>query len=167
MHHDRLWNGSPPLPLSINGAARRRSEAAHARRRTTSEHGAHHVARAAPAARAGSEDGAAVRVHRRRTDQGGHGAPLLRPGRGARPGRTQLIVSLAKQLHAMGPEEWSSVAPPLAGRQRLCIRILSLSLLAEERMRAPTPAFPPLLLLLLLLLLLAVDVSSQLSVVFL
>ncbi|PUZ63131.1 hypothetical protein GQ55_3G043200 [Panicum hallii var. hallii] len=42
----------------------------------------------------------------------------------------------------MGPEEWSSVAPPLAGRQRLCIRILSPSLLAEERMRAPTPCFP-------------------------
>ncbi|PUZ63117.1 hypothetical protein GQ55_3G042100 [Panicum hallii var. hallii] len=42
----------------------------------------------------------------------------------------------------MGPEEWSPVAPPLAGRQRLCIRILSLSLLAEERTRAPTPCFP-------------------------
>ena len=90
MHRDRV-----PDPIeAINGAARRRTEAAHARRRKASEHGAHHVARAAPAARAGSKDDAAVRVHRRRTDQGGHGAPLLRPGRGARPGRTQL-VSLA------------------------------------------------------------------------
>ena len=98
MHRDRV-----PDPIeAINGAARRRSEAAHARRRKASEHGAHHVARPAPAARAGSKDDAAVRVHRRRTDQGGHGAPLLRPGRGARPGRTQL-VSLARQLHAMGP----------------------------------------------------------------
>jgi len=91
MHRDRV-----PDPIeAINGAARRRTEAAHARRRKASEHGAHHVARAAPAARAGSEDDDdAVRVHRRRTDQGGHGAPLLRPGKGARPGRAQL-VSLA------------------------------------------------------------------------
>ena len=119
-----------PLPLAINGAARRRSEAAHARRRKTSEHGAHHVARAAPAARAGSEDdGAAVRVHRRRTDQGGHGAPLLRPGRGARPGRTQLVsVSLPHDSTPWGPRNgapwrrrWpdaNDYSKPLAARGR-------------------------------------------------
>ena len=71
-----------PLPLAINGAARRRSEAAHARRRKTSEHGAHHVARAAPAARAGSEDDAAVRVHRRRIDQGDTALRSFVPGGG-------------------------------------------------------------------------------------
>ncbi|KAG2623229.1 hypothetical protein PVAP13_3KG041199 [Panicum virgatum] len=41
-----------------------------------------------------------------------------------------------------GPEQWSPVAPPLAGRQQYSFRILRLSLLAEERMRAPTPCFP-------------------------
>ncbi|RCV36023.1 hypothetical protein SETIT_7G286400v2 [Setaria italica] len=74
------------------------------------------------------------------------------PGAGARPGLTQLVSSHDSTSPRHGFEEWSSVAPPLAGRQRLCIRILRLSLLAEERMRAPTPCcafpFPPLLLLL-------------------
>jgi hypothetical protein len=98
--------------------------------------------------RSGELDAAAVRVHRRQTDQGGHGAPLLRPGSRGKAGTystQQLVVSSHDSTSPRhGPEGWSSVAPPLAGRQRLCIRILRLSLLAEERMRAPTPccAFP-------------------------
>ncbi|PVH61483.1 hypothetical protein PAHAL_3G044900 [Panicum hallii] len=101
-HRVVIVSDDPRTQQAINGAPRRRRKAARARRRKTSEHGAHHVARAAPAARAGSEDGAAVRVHRRRTDQGGHGAPLLRPRRGARPGRTQL-VSLSHDSTPWGP----------------------------------------------------------------
>ncbi|KAG2615072.1 hypothetical protein PVAP13_3NG029990, partial [Panicum virgatum] len=140
LHASRSSLGSE----AINGAARRRSEAAHARRRKTSEHGAHHVARAAPAARAGSEDdGAAVRVHRRRTDQGGHGAPLLRPGRGARPGRTQLVsVSLPHDSTPWGPRNGAPWRRRWPDANDYSFRILSLSLLAEERMRAPTPCFP-------------------------
>jgi hypothetical protein len=130
-HRVVIVSDDPRTQQAINGAPRRRRKAARARRRKTSEHGAHHVARAAPAARAGSEDGAAVRVHRRRTPS----------QEGGKAGTYAARLSLSR-LHAMGPEEWSSVAPPLAGRQRLCIRILSLSLLAEERMRAPTPCFP-------------------------
>ncbi|KAG2623247.1 hypothetical protein PVAP13_3KG041469 [Panicum virgatum] len=128
-----------PLPLAINGAARRRSEAAHARRRKTSEHGAHHVARAAPAARAGSEDVAAVRVHRRRIDQGDTALRSFVPGGGQ--GRDVRSSSLSRD-NSMPWARGMELRGAAVGRTPTIIRILRLSLLAEERMRAPTPCFP-------------------------
>ena len=91
-----------PLSLAINGAARRRSEAAYARRRKTSEHGAPHVARAAPAVRAESQDEAAVRVHRRRTDQG-DAAPRSSVREGGKTGTYAARLSLSHDSTPWAP----------------------------------------------------------------
>ena len=91
-----------PLSLAINGAAWRRSEAAYARRRKTSEHGAPHVARAAPAVRAESQDEAAVRVHRRRTDQG-DAAPRSSVREGGKTGTYAARLSLSHDSTPWAP----------------------------------------------------------------
>jgi len=76
--------------------------------------------------RAGGSSGKRRRRRRPRppaTDRPGRTrrpAPPSREGGKAGTYAARLCLSPSR-LHAMGPEEWSSVAPPLAGRQRLFI----------------------------------------------
>jgi hypothetical protein len=132
---------------AINGAARRRTKAAHAHRRNTSGDGAHHLV-----------TGARRRRHPRSpaTDRPGRtrrSAPSSRePGQG-RDLQYAAARRLLARLHV--PTPWArglELRGAVVGRPptiMLCIRILRLSLLAEERMRGPT--VPPAVLSLSLL----------------
>ena len=88
-----------------------------------SEHGAHHVARSRSSLHLehddnGDEVAAAVHVRRRGQPREDTALPSSVPGGWQRPG--QPLLNIARDDDSttpMGPDERSSVAPPLAGRQ--------------------------------------------------